>query len=92
MATVIVDFQIRVVDDDLMRKLFGETKKSGNDLLEIPELPGVCLREIKGTSRGGEPLNFSGLLDRIDVAAVGETPTAVLLVRKGDAVNLCKAG
>ena len=85
MPTVIVEFQIRVVSDELMRKLFENSK--GNDLVEIPELPGITMREIKGMSKGYEPLDISGLKDRIDAATFGDAPTAVVFVRKGETIR-----
>ena len=61
--------------------------ETGNDLAEIPELPGMCFHEIIGITKGGEMLNISGLKDRIDGATYGDTPIAIILVRKGDTVR-----
>ena len=87
MATVLVEYQIRVVDDGLIKQLYKKTMETGNDLAEIPELPGVCLHEIIDITKGGEILNISGLKDRIDGATYGDTPTAIMLVRKGDTIR-----
>lgn len=85
MATVIVEIQLRVVEDEAVRKFYDTTVSAGNDLAEDLELSGVCLNDIIGISFKGQPLDIRGLQDRIYVVAKG-IPTAVIFVRKGDPI------
>ena len=90
MAIVLIEYQIKVVDDEVIEKLYNKTIEDGNDLAEISELPGVCFHDVISVSKDGEILEFSRLKDRIDVATLGDSPTAVMFVRKGDTVRMNK--
>ncbi len=82
MATILIECQIKVVDDEFIKQLFRKTIETGNDLIEIPEMPGVCFNKIIGVSKGEEPLDLRGLKDRISVAMYGDAPTKVILMKK----------
>jgi len=90
MAIVLIEYQIKVVDDEVIKKLYGKTIEDGSDLAEVPELPGVCFHNVISVSKEGEILVFGKSKDRIDTATLGDSPTAVMLVRRGDTVRMNK--
>lgn len=82
MSTVLIEYNLRVVPDEVVARFRERTTRSGSALTEIPELPGVCLDRIDGISKGGEPLSLATLVNRFAVEHHGEMPTGFLLVRR----------
>ena len=85
--SVLVEYSLRVVDHKLIEQLRQRATETGDPFTEIPELPGVCLDDITGISKGRGPLDVATLRDRIDVATRGEEPTAVIIVRRAEATR-----
>lgn len=82
MPYVFIEYNLRIVGDEAVKNLYNEVKRTGDVLTEIPELPGVCLDSIMGISKGRYPLNTETLENQITAEMMGETPTAVMFVRR----------
>ena len=79
---IIVEYEISTADDESLKSLIEKTKKEGNDLVDVPDLPGITVQSISGISVGWKKFDLARLITHIQVATKGEEPSKILLVSK----------